>query len=988
MTIVGLIIGMIVGGAVAEGPGVVLGGAIGLTLGMLYAVRRDLQRTQSRLEHLDDVVAAMRIRLEALARRRPVPDEAEAEAQAERVLVIEDALEAAGALSAEEPPAGSAAEPPIGSAAQPPLETVAVSETGTVSEAEAETPTEAEHIRPPAAVKVHEHPPEQPIEDPVGRALEGIRVLLFGGNSVVRIGVVVLLCGVGFLVKYAAEKGFFSPGARLASSAALGIALLAVGWRLRHRRRGYGLSLQGGGAGVLYVTVLAALRLYSMLSAPVAFAILATLVALSSALAVAQDALALAVLSALGGFAAPILVSTGKGSALVLFGFYFVLDLGIAAIAWFGGAGVSKRNSPTRVVSSRNDLFGGAGVSKRNSPTRVVSSRNDLFRSWRPLNLLGFVCTFVLGTLWGLNRYGPDEHSVAQIYLVLFFLLFVTISVVYAWRQPPKLKGIVDGALVFALPICAFGLQVPLAEDYHHGLTWSALVLAFFYAALAAGLRLRAPEALRNLSEAFTAISVVFLTMTLAFAFEGTWTGAAWAFEGAGLVWIGVRQRRRLARAAGLLLQPAAGVALLLHGPEVGAGPAVVNTFHLGSIVIALGAGAAAFALFRGDDKVDPWERVAGRLVLAWAVGWWAIAGCLEIEDRVTGSRKEIPVHLAFAAGTGLLFTIAGKLLRWRDLRLWSFALIPALALLLAMTADAGSTPLDGLGLPVWPAAAAVMLLALWLANDDLGPRTGTGAHGATVWVLTVLLSWYAARFVTWLTAEQGSFDAICAALGPALLVLAVSTFGLRLRWPVGEWRAGWMAVGLGPVCAYAWLWSVAVNLLDPADPWPLPLYMPILNPLDLALALVFGSLFVWGRRVSASNSPGAASSLRILAMLAGGASLLLWISAGVLRAVHHWLDVAWDMGALLDSVVAQAALSIAWTLLAMGTMLLSTRHHRRDTWLASAVLLAAVVLKLFTVDLSRAGTVARIVSFLAVGALFLVIGYVSPVPPRRGGPR
>jgi len=46
------------------------------------------------------------------------------------------------------------------------------------------------------------------------------------------------------------------------------------------------------------------------------------------------------------------------------------------------------------------------------------------------------------------------------------------------------------------------------------------------------------------------------------------------------------------------------------------------------------------------------------------------------------------------------------------------------------------------------------------------------------------------------------------------------------------------------------------------------------------------------------------------------------------------------------------------------------------------AALLGAVVVKLFLVDLAGSGTVARIVSFVGVGALLLVIGYVAPVPP------
>ena len=40
--------------------------------------------------------------------------------------------------------------------------------------------------------------------------------------------------------------------------------------------------------------------------------------------------------------------------------------------------------------------------------------------------------------------------------------------------------------------------------------------------------------------------------------------------------------------------------------------------------------------------------------------------------------------------------------------------------------------------------------------------------------------------------------------------------------------------------------------------------------------------------------------------------------------------------------------------------------------------------MKLFLVDLAQAGTVARIVSFICVGLLLLLIGYLEPVPPRR----
>ena len=80
-----------------------------------------------------------------------------------------------------------------------------------------------------------------------------------------------------------------------------------------------------------------------------------------------------------------------------------------------------------------------------------------------------------------------------------------------------------------------------------------------------------------------------------------------------------------------------------------------------------------------------------------------------------------------------------------------------------------------------------------------------------------------------------------------------------------------------------------------------------------------------------------------------------------------------------------QTSLSIAWTAAAFAVMFSANRLAWRRAWWAGAALLAAVVCKLFTVDLADIGTVARIVSFLVVGMLILVLGYVSPLPPKQG---
>jgi uncharacterized membrane protein len=146
-----------------------------------------------------------------------------------------------------------------------------------------------------------------------------VREFLTGGNAVVRVGIIILLFGIGFLLRYLAEHSRVLIGWRLSGVAAGGVALVIVGWRLRRSRAGYALALQGGGVGILYLTVFGALRLYSLLTPALAFPLLVAVAVLAATAAVAQNSLSLALIGVAGGFLAPVLASSGQGSHVVLF---------------------------------------------------------------------------------------------------------------------------------------------------------------------------------------------------------------------------------------------------------------------------------------------------------------------------------------------------------------------------------------------------------------------------------------------------------------------------------------------------------------------------------------------------------------------------------------------------------------------------------------------------------------------------------------------
>src|SRR5690606_22652060 len=118
---------------------------------------------------------------------------------------------------------------------------------------------------------------------------------------------------------------------------------------------------------------------------------------------------------------------------------------------------------------------------------------------------------------------------------------------------------------VFGTPLVGFALQAQLVGDTRYGLAISALALAAVYFVLAWHLFRAKDEDLRVLAEAELGLGAAFLALAVLLAFDARWTSAAWALQGAAMTWLGVRQHRRLAVAAGALLQLAAGATLANH---------------------------------------------------------------------------------------------------------------------------------------------------------------------------------------------------------------------------------------------------------------------------------------------------------------------------------------------------------------------------------------------------------------------------------------
>ncbi|MBS0419018.1 MAG: DUF2339 domain-containing protein [Proteobacteria bacterium] len=770
-------------------------------------------------------------------------------------------------------------------------------------------------------------------EDFVDAAVRVVREYFTGGNTLVRVGVIILFFGVAFLLRYAAEHSHVPIEFRLSGVALGGIVLLVLGWRLRTKRAGYALALQGGAVGILYLTIFAGLKIYSVLPAGAAFALLVVVAAFSAALAILQNSQSFAFLAVSGGFLAPILASTGKGDHVMLFSYYAILNGGILAIAWF--------------------------------------------KAWRPLNVLGFLFTFVIGTAWGVLSYQPQLFATTEPFLVLFFLFYVAIAILFASRQPPQLRGYVDGTLVFGTPIVAFGLQSAMLHDRRFVLAFSALAVSALYLALATLLHRTRHASYRLLVESFMALGVLFLTLAVPLALDGRWSAATWALEGAALVWIGCRQDRRLPRAFGSLLQIAGGVIFLfdIQAPQ-GAVP-LLNSAFLGGAMVSAASVFSAGMLERHRDRLDRSEYALAPLLYFWGVLWWLFTGSMEIHRRIP-HRFENAGGLLLMALTALLSSELVRRARISFARYSALALLPMMIFYALLASVSVQQPFADGGWLSWPVAFAAFYFVCKRHEGEPGSPLANALHVGSLWLLAALASWQLYWWIDHGIAGGSSWPTIAWALVPAVILFALPKLK---RWPFTPHRTAYRGIAALGLAFYLALWSVGTNVTLPGNPYPLP-FVPLLNPLDLAeffvlLVLLRYWLFLRSAQLADFVLIPQRPVFTGLAVLA-----FVWLNAALLRSVHHLAGVPFEVPALVQSNLVETAISIFWTVIALTTMLVATRKSARVVWLTAAGLLGVVIAKLFLVDLSHVGTVERIVSFVGVGVLMLVIGYFSPLPP------
>lgn len=839
------------------------------------------------------------------------------------------------------PPAPATAAPPAAATQDVDISPDLVPEQVVTEPAE---PAAAEPLAPmpseiPAVTAAPPRATRSVLDEPPGPGLEE----RLGTRWVVWIGGLTLALGGLFLVRYSIEQGLIGPGVRVALGALFALALLAAGeWTRRTERlaeiaalpkANIPAILTAAGTVVLFGTVYASYALYDFLAPAAAFLLLG-LVALATLAAALLHGPALAGLGVAGGFVTPILVSSQQPDYWSLYIYLAVVTAAAFALA------------------------------------RI--------RLWRWLA----VTTIVFALLWLLPCLdcGPTMIAPHAFHVIAGFALAAALVVCGFLFGPQPEPGRIEAVSSAALAAYVLGAALIVLSSDHapSALTaFAALVVATLAVAW------RAEAATAAIGVAAAAVALVFLDWTVRGSPE------LLVLPGGALPGIGPRadassiSAHLVTAAVFAILFGAAG--FLAQGRSLSATVPVI--WSAAACFTPLALLVALYARIAHLDRSIPFAAIA--VVLA-----GAFAAATELLSR-REHRPGLPISVAlFAAAT------LGALALALTFALEKGWLTIALSLMCAGTAwISRQRPIPFLR---WLAAIVAVIVVLRIgyeprvAGDDVGTTLlfnwllwGYGVPAASFWSAGALLR------------RRGDDIPLRMVEAVAILFTVLLAF-MEIRHAVNHgdvYRPGtglaeialqvcvWLAMAIGLerlrlrshsivhnvaalVLAGMAAGGIAFGLLT--SQWPIftgdDVGGLVVNLLLLGYALPALLALLLSHAAAAGDRPAAYGNT-----IAGIALILAlaYVSLEV-RRFHH--------GPVLTGTTEDAeqyAYSLAW--LVFGVILLGagfvfTSQRAR---LASAVIIALTVLKVFVIDMSVLTGIYRALSFMGLGLVLVSIGWI-----------
>ena len=346
--------------------------------------------------------------------------------------------------------------------------------------------------------------PAKTKKKPGGESLE----TRIGGRWLNRIGIVAVVIGVAFFIKYAFDNNWIGPTGRVVLGIISGLGLVGWGQHLYKKYRIYAQGLIGGGIAILYVSIFAAHDFYALIPYGAALVTVAFITATAVILSATGDDIALFIIVLVGGFSTPLLLGFSEDHQVSLLTFVTVLDLGVLAAAY-------RKN-------------------------------------WRIINFLAFFATLIIFGLWADKFYLHESHLAStQVFLTIFLIIFAALSFSYNITHQKK-TSVWDLLLIFVAAFSFFSASYAnLTPEYEPlmGLLAGGMAAIYFGLGYLTYLR-NAGDSLLILG--FYSAALAFIMVMIPIELDGAWVTVGWATQAAALVWIGLAANNRAVGIGGL----------------------------------------------------------------------------------------------------------------------------------------------------------------------------------------------------------------------------------------------------------------------------------------------------------------------------------------------------------------------------------------------------------------------------------------------------
>ena len=333
-----------------------------------------------------------------------------------------------------------------------------------------------------------------------------------GENLLNKIGMVVLVIALVFFGKYAVDKGWLNETAKVTAIILIGGVLIGIAHRLRTNYRAFSSVLAGGGIAALYIAIAVGFQLYALFSQTAAFLILVVITIFAVLLSLAYDKKELAIIAIFGGFATPILVSTGAGNYKILFTYILILDIGMLVLAYF--------------------------------------------KKWNLVNFVANFATVLLFSIWISDAYF-NKHNLpylgALLFVTAFYLVFFLMNLINNIKENEKFTAfefimvITNTFLYFWAGMFIIGVY---NDDYLGIFTIS---LALFNFAFAFPLY-RRKQIDKNLVFLLIGLVLTFVSIAIPVQLKGNYITISWAAESVILLWLSQQSGIKLMKVAAFIV--------------------------------------------------------------------------------------------------------------------------------------------------------------------------------------------------------------------------------------------------------------------------------------------------------------------------------------------------------------------------------------------------------------------------------------------------